>query len=177
MTDLQFAPLRDLNDFVLSSASFGLPTVNDLEKWGNRVVKNLLYYQSNYFCTAAVIWVLLLLLNPRELLQAALVAVGAAGGTKIVLLRHGDIFGGFRRIVGVVCVISLLILYLMDLILFVLLTVLLPFSVIFVHASLRLRNTKSKAVNTFQATQLKKTPMGVFLNAMNLVPENAWINF
>ncbi|XP_055690390.1 PRA1 family protein 3 [Lutzomyia longipalpis] len=176
MTDLQFAPLRDLNDFVLSSASFGLPSVNDLEKWGNRVVKNLLYYQSNYFCTAALVWVLLLLLNPREFLQALLVGIGTAGGTKIVLMRHGDIFGDFRRIVGIVCVIALLILYLLDLMLFVLLTVLLPFSVIFVHASLRLRNTKSKAVNTFQATQLKRTPMGIFLSAMNLVPENAWFN-
>ncbi|XP_059615492.1 PRA1 family protein 3 [Phlebotomus argentipes] len=176
MSEFNFAPLRDLNDFLLSSASFGLPSVNDLEKWGNRVVKNLLYYQTNYFCSAAVLWLLLLLLNPRDFLQAALVAVGTAGGAKIVAMRHGDALGGAQRILAGAALVAVLILFLLELILFVMLTALLPFSVIFVHASLRLRNTKSKAVNTFGAAQLKRTPMGIFLGAMNLVPDNVWFN-
>ncbi|XP_055714567.1 PRA1 family protein 3 [Phlebotomus papatasi] len=174
MTDLNFAPLRDLQDFLVG-ASFGLPSVQDLEKWGNRVVKNLLYYQTNYFASAVLLWLLLLLLQPRQFLQAILVAVAAAGGMKIVTMRHGEALGGFQRLLAVVCVISLGILYLLELILFALLTILLPFSVIFVHASLRLRNTRSKAVNTFQVNQLKRTPMGIFLSAMNLVPDNVWL--
>ncbi|GAB0098139.1 PRA1 family protein [Sergentomyia squamirostris] len=172
---LNFAPLRTLGDFVLSDASFGLPSVNDLEKWGNRVVKNLLYYQTNYFCLAGVLWLLLLLLNPKEFVQVALISVAALGGSKIIAMRHSDTFGSIQRILAIVAVVACLVLYMLELVVFLLLIFTLPFSAIFVHASLRLRNTKSKAVNTFQAAQLKKTPMGMFLASMNLVPDSAWI--
>lgn len=46
--NIALPPLRELDDFVLGSARFQLPNFQDFEKWGNRVVNNLLYYQSNY---------------------------------------------------------------------------------------------------------------------------------
>ena len=49
---LEFAPLRSLDDFMLESARFQMPNLQDLEKWGNRVFNNLIYYQSNYFLMA-----------------------------------------------------------------------------------------------------------------------------
>lgn len=54
---LELPPLRSLNEFILESASFQIPNVRDLDKWGNRVVQNLLYYQTNYFFAAAIIFV------------------------------------------------------------------------------------------------------------------------
>ena len=45
-------PLRSLDDFLLSSARFALPDVRDLDRWNNRIINNLLYYQSNYFLSA-----------------------------------------------------------------------------------------------------------------------------
>lgn len=49
MADVQPPPLRPLDDFLLSSARFAVPDVRNLDRWNNRVINNLLYYQSNYF--------------------------------------------------------------------------------------------------------------------------------
>lgn len=52
MAGVQPPPLRSLDDFLLSSARFSAPDVRDLERWNNRIINNLLYYQSNYFLSA-----------------------------------------------------------------------------------------------------------------------------
>ena len=57
-SDFEIAPLRSLDDFLLESARFQIPNVNDLEKWGKRVSSNLLYYQSNYFLMSLIIFVI-----------------------------------------------------------------------------------------------------------------------
>lgn len=57
-SDLSFAPFRSLDDFILSSARFQLPSFNELEKWSNRVLANLLYYQTNYFIASIFIVIL-----------------------------------------------------------------------------------------------------------------------
>lgn len=56
--DLELPPLRSLDDFLLESARFQIPNVKDLEKWGNRVVNNLLYYQTNYLFMSVVIFLI-----------------------------------------------------------------------------------------------------------------------
>lgn len=57
-SEFELAPLRSLDDFFLEAARFQIPTVNDLEKWGNRVTSNLLYYQTNYFLMALIIFLI-----------------------------------------------------------------------------------------------------------------------
>ena len=56
--EVEVSPLRSLDDFLLESARFQIPNFKDFEKWGNRVVNNLLYYQTNYFLLAVIIFVL-----------------------------------------------------------------------------------------------------------------------
>jgi len=56
--EVEVSPLRSLDDFLLESARFQIPNIKDFEKWGNRVVNNLLYYQTNYFLLAVIIFVL-----------------------------------------------------------------------------------------------------------------------
>jgi hypothetical protein len=56
--DLELPPLRSLDDFLLESARFQIPNIKDLEKWGNRVVNNLLYYQTNYLFMSIVIFLI-----------------------------------------------------------------------------------------------------------------------
>ena len=58
MDGVELAPLRPLEDFVLSSARFQVPDLKDFERWANRIINNLLYYQTNYFLTALVIFLL-----------------------------------------------------------------------------------------------------------------------
>jgi hypothetical protein len=59
MAEVQIAPLRSMSDFVLDSARFQVPTIKDPEKWANRVLNNLLYYQTNYFLAALIVFLLI----------------------------------------------------------------------------------------------------------------------
>lgn len=54
MAGVQPPPLRTLDDFLLSSARFAVPDVRNLDRWNNRIINNLLYYQSNYFLSVLV---------------------------------------------------------------------------------------------------------------------------
>ena len=47
-------PVRSLQDF-LTDAQFTTPTFNDRDRMENRMVNNLIYYQTNYFLSAIVI--------------------------------------------------------------------------------------------------------------------------
>lgn len=55
---MELPPLRSLDDFILESARFQIPNLKDLDKWGNRVVNNLLYYQTNYFFMSVIIFLI-----------------------------------------------------------------------------------------------------------------------
>lgn len=57
-SEFEIAPLRSLDDFLLEAARFQIPNVKDLEKWGNRVTSNLLYYQTNYFLLSIIIFII-----------------------------------------------------------------------------------------------------------------------
>lgn len=75
----ELAPVRSLDDFLLGSARFQIPNYKDFEKWGNRVVNNLLYYQTNYFLMAFVVFLLVGFLNPLKFLSG-MIAIGVAFG-------------------------------------------------------------------------------------------------
>lgn len=79
MNEIELAPLRTLDDFILGSARFQIPNYKDLEKWGNRVVNNLLYYQTNYFLMALVVFLLVGVLHPTQMLFGT-IAIGVAFG-------------------------------------------------------------------------------------------------
>lgn len=49
MAGVQPPPLRSLDDFLLCAVRFATPDVRNLDRWNNRIINNLLYYQSNYF--------------------------------------------------------------------------------------------------------------------------------
>lgn len=78
MNNIQFAPLRSLDDFLLESARFQIPNMGDLEKWGNRVVKNLLYYQTNYFILAAIELIIISFVQPMKIFLGVIALVAIA---------------------------------------------------------------------------------------------------
>lgn len=177
---LELPPLRTLDDFALGSARFQLPNLQDLDKWGNRVVKNLLYYQTNYFGLFLVIYILMIVINPTKIVcglfvKTLLVAVfvqlftdkGVKRSSKDPLKENrwvvlgGSLLGGY------------LLLLWFDAVLLSLFTILLPFCISFIHASLRLRNIKNKVANALESFHPASTPMGKFLMAMNIIVENS----
>lgn len=174
----ELPPLRSLDDFLSGSARFQVPNFQDLDKWGNRVAKNLLYYQTNYFLMGILVSTLFIMYNPLQtilgLLAIALVIV------TVIIINPNGIQGqatqqqfagltGWLYIAGV-CGTTFFVLYLFESVLYVGLITLLPFCLSFVHASFRTRNLRNKLTNAIDE-HLRYTPMGVFLEAMSITVE------
>ncbi|XP_029942777.1 PRA1 family protein 2-like [Salarias fasciatus] len=170
MAAVQPPPLRSLDDFLLSTARFAVPDVRDLDRWNNRIINNLLYYQSNYLLSALGLLLLAGYLRPLQtVLGAAVVSVLFLG--LIWGAEHRAPIRRFRRnhpLLSLLAVLSLS---------YTLLTVLraaavflfaiaFPILMILVHASLRLRNLKNKLENRLESIGLKRTPMGLLLEAL-----------
>ncbi|XP_016345717.1 PRA1 family protein 2-like isoform X1 [Sinocyclocheilus anshuiensis] len=179
MVDVQPPPFRTLDDFLLGSARFSVPDVRNLDRWNNRIINNLLYYQSNYFASAVAFLLLVGYFQPLQLI---------VGATVVILLFLGFVWAAenkavirrFRRnhpslslaailgssylllsVFGGVAVflfgIAFPILILSDFFLL---------AVILIHASVRLRNLKNKLENKLESIGLKRTPMGLLLEAL-----------
>lgn len=58
MAKVELTPLRAWDDFFPGSERFAKPDTKDLARWNNRVVSNLLYYQTNYLALAVVVFII-----------------------------------------------------------------------------------------------------------------------
>lgn len=59
MAKVELIALRPWDDFFPGWERFAKPDIKDLAKWNNRVVSNLLYYQTNYFALCIVVFVII----------------------------------------------------------------------------------------------------------------------
>ncbi|XP_053973183.1 PRA1 family protein 3 [Hylaeus anthracinus] len=161
-------PLRSLNDFLLESQRFQLPNFTDFEKWGNRVVNNLIYYQTNYLYMSITIILLVGSMNPSKMFLGLLAMAVVWGLCLFVFAENEGMIHQVKRqypqlqiIFLVIC--ACFVVYTINSILLLLFSLLLSFGVTFIHASLRLRNLKNKLVNKIEGMGLERTPMGAFL--------------
>lgn len=171
----ELPPLRSLNDFLLESSRFQFPNFKDLEKWGNRVVNNLVYYQTNYLYMWIAIILVVISVNPMKGI-VGISAMMAIWGKCTYSLNNNESFLKFKRTypaVGLIltAVCGIYVLYTINSVLIVLFGILLSVCVTFVHASLRLRNVKNKLVNKIEAMGFERTPMGLILNYFGMKEE------
>lgn len=125
------APVRNLHDFIADTARFQLPNFGDLEKWGNRVVNNLLYYQTNYFLIALIILLSMTLAYPLSMFVGF--SVTALGYISYNHMSH--IEGTVKTFkdthplaaFGSVAAVSIFVLYLLGFLVIFSLSLLLPF--------------------------------------------------
>lgn len=170
MVDVQPPPLRSLDDFLLNSARFAVPDVRDLDRWNNRIINNLLYYQSNYFLSAALLLLLVGYFQPFQLF---------VGATVVTLVFVGFVWAAenqapvrrFRRnhpLLTVLAILSAGYLFVSVLggVAVFLFGIAFPVLMVLVHASVRLRNLKNKIENKLESIGLKRTPMGLLLEAL-----------
>lgn len=172
-SNFELPPLRSLDDFLLESARFQIPNFKDLDKWGNRVVNNLLYYQTNYFFTSVIIFLIVGLIHPVKMFVGMMAMAVILGGF-VYVSTEGRLIHQFKQqypAVGIVGIIlaACFVTYTLGSLLVFLLGILLPFSVIFIHASLRLRNIKNKIANKIEGIGLARTPMGIFLEHLDVM--------
>jgi hypothetical protein len=55
--DFRYAPFRTINDFILD-ATWNVPNFSDFPRLNNRIVSNLIYYQTNYFVFGIALFLL-----------------------------------------------------------------------------------------------------------------------
>jgi hypothetical protein len=176
LSDLEMAPLRNLDEFILGESRFEVPDISNPDKWANRVVNNLLYYQTNYFISALIIFSLISFLHPGKMMLG-MITIGIVFGAlyyaahtqvqvKTLKKNHPAVV-----MVATFCL-GWFLVYQFGCILVFLSGVILPVLFIIVHASLRLRNAKNKVTNVAETLGLgKKTPMGIFLDEFGIEPE------
>ncbi|XP_034937193.1 PRA1 family protein 2 isoform X2 [Chelonus insularis] len=169
-TGVKLPPLRSLNDFLLESARFQIPS-GDLDKWGSRIVQNLLYYQTNYIFLSLILFLIVGLFHPGKML-VGMVAIGTVIAIFAYVSTEGRAIHNFRKqnpIAGIIVIIlgGCFVTYTLGSLLICLVAILLPFCVIFIHASLRLRNLQNKIANKIEGIGLRRTPMGIFLEQLD----------
>lgn len=173
---ITFAPLRTLDDFLLESARFQIPNFQDFEKWGKRVTNNLLYYQTNYFLMALILFTVIAVIHPVKMISGAFIMCLIFTLFCYVTNERGNL-GQFKKkhpIVSALVVFIIgyfVIVMMMGSLLIFLVGILVPFCAIFIHASLRLRNIRNKLANQVENLGFRNTPMGIFLEEMGLERE------
>merc|ERR1719412_1307463 len=150
-SNTELAPLRGLDDFILTKSRFQIPNFNDEDRLFNRIVYNMMYYQTNYLLSALVIFALVFLYRPQEMFLGLFFMAFAFGlcsffESKKVELRN------FKRnhplIMTLICFsVGYYMIYKLASVAVLLLGVILPIVFMLVHASLRMRNVMNKMTN------------------------------
>lgn len=167
---IEFAPLRSLNDFILEKARFEMPNLEKPVKWANRVTNNLLYYQSNYLLSIILIFLLVGIMHPANMM----IGIGSfiASFLIVMYLKKNNFRLGSRnssKFHNIILLgLGILFIYCLGSILTFLFGIALPLLLILIHASLRLRNIKNKVNNVKEFVGHKRTPMGLLLEVLEL---------
>lgn len=170
MAKVEQTPLRSWEDFFPGWEMFCKPDGKDLTIWSNRVVSNLLYYQTNYIAIALVAFIVVGCLNTEGMVAA--MALGSAIFLGSVwAAEHQDFMGSLKRVNPVVfgiglTVTSYILLCMLGSIMWFLSAISLPLALILAHASYRLCNMKNMMEYKKEALGLKRSPMGHLLLAM-----------
>lgn len=173
---MEVAPLRSLDDFVLAKARFQVPELGDGgDKWFNRLVYNLMFYQTNYLFSSMVIFLLVFFFKPHEMFAGLTIMIICFGGYYIGSGRQPQL-RSFKKdhplVVTLLCFsLGYYLVYKITSIYVFVLGILLPILFTIVHASLRQRNITNKLTNASNVLGLsKKTPMGYILECIGLEP-------
>ncbi|XP_062049308.1 PRA1 family protein 3-like [Lepus europaeus] len=168
--DVNIAPFRAWDDFFLGSDRFARPDFRDISKWNNRVVSNLLYYQTNYLVMAAVMISIVGFLSPFNMILGGIVVVLVFTG--FVWAAHNkDILHRMQKqypttFVMVVTLASYFLISMFGSVMVFVFGITFPLLLMFTPASLRLQNLKNKLENKMKGIGLKRTPMGIVLGAL-----------
>ncbi|PFX33444.1 PRA1 family protein 3-like isoform X1 [Stylophora pistillata] len=164
---VELPPLRSLQDFV-SDAQFTAPTFHDRERMENRMINNLIYYQTNYFICAILIVIVVGTLYPKDLIIGAVtlfVAFVLFGIAESREPRFAQLKRQYPSLLPVaVVVLAMLVIYTLGSILVFIWGVTVPIVVILLHAAMRKRNIKNKFANTVELFKEDVTPMTILLS-------------
>ncbi|XP_062612813.1 PRA1 family protein 3-like [Saccostrea cucullata] len=170
MADVQFAPLRSLSDFMLESARFQMPNLNDPDKWANRVMHNLYYFQTNYFLMTIIVFLVIGILHPVKMV-CGFAAIAAAFGVFVYCTNSQWTARRFKKnhpVISLIIIVAAgyLLVYMFGAVIVFMFGIAFPLLLTLIHASLRMRGLKNKWTNKLETAGLKRTPMGIILDGL-----------
>ena len=176
MDTVKLAPLRSLDDFILTTSRFQVPDFHNREKYLNRLVANLLYYQTNYFLTSIFMFATVIVIHPQKVALGITTLAIMIGLVLYFKFKKEEIIQMKERHPKMVLVIIVICVYaigsVIGSIIVIMMGVGLPVCFSIVHASLRLRNIRNKLMNTTQSLGIfNVTPMSLILNRINVETE------
>lgn len=164
---VELPSLRSLQDFV-TDAQFTAPTFRDRDRMENRMINNLIYYQTNYFICAILIVIVVGTLYPKDLIIGAvtfIVAFVLFGIAQSKEPRFAHLKSQYPSLVPIAVVaLAMLVIYALGSTLVFIGGVTLPIAVILLHAATRKRNIKNKFANTVELFKEDVTPMTILLS-------------
>ncbi|CAD5221521.1 unnamed protein product [Bursaphelenchus okinawaensis] len=170
--NIQLAPLRNLDEFILDRSRFQAPTFNNFKKWNNRIVTNFLYYQTNYFVFLLATIALGSFVHAGDVLQA-LIGLGLGMFCAFFAASRAPNALNFRQehpyiTLGAILVVGFYNIYVLSAIVVLLFIILIPLLFVFIHASFRLRNFGSKWNYAVEKMHFRRTLMSYILDTLHL---------
>jgi len=85
---MEVGPFRSLDEYLTSESKFEMPEFNNPEKVSQKIVSNLLYYQTNYFASALIIFLLVCFFSPWKTLYVLIAFAVVFGGQYYMAIHH-----------------------------------------------------------------------------------------
>ncbi|KAI1714541.1 PRA1 family protein domain-containing protein [Ditylenchus destructor] len=168
---IQFAPLRTLNEFALD-ARFEVPQYNDMKKFKNRIITNLLYFQTNYFILFFALFLLLSAFQSQNVLLGltALVVTAAVFFFSFTPYEQVKQFRASHpyATLAIIALSGYYAITQLPYVLSLLFALMFPGLLVFLHASLRLRNLGAKVNFHLENAKLRNTVMATLLDTVGL---------
>jgi len=179
--EMTYAPIRSLDDFILSQSRFQVPEYQNMDKLRNRIVSNLIYYQTNYALSAIIIFALITFMNPVKMALGLLTMIlffgllyyfdASQDQVKKVKQDHPTLVMMATFLVGYFFI------YQIGCVMVFIAGVKLPILFTILHAALRLRNIKNKMARVAEVAGVgKKTPMAVILSEWGVEPDLKYLS-
>jgi hypothetical protein len=170
--DIQFAPFRPLDEFILDKARFDKPSFNDLKKWNNRILTNLLYFQTNYFVIGLIL-VLFISFFHAKAVVIGFSAVALVGGVVAFALSKRENLVQLRGqhpyvLLVLIVIVGYYFISVLPSVITLLYMSAAPLIITFVHASVRLRNISAKVNQKAEQLQMRNTVMSQILRTFNI---------
>ncbi|KAF1758668.1 hypothetical protein GCK72_015127 [Caenorhabditis remanei] len=172
MNGVELPPFRNFHEFLLETNRYERPPFNDFQKWNNRIISNLLYFQTNYFVTIITIFLLQTLYSSQDIF-IGLIAVVAVIATLIFAVSVDANIKKMRTdhplvTLGGIIFVAYFFISVFSSVLVVTFALLFPIFFVLGHASLRLRGIANRAANVKEQLGIRTSVMGQLLDRTGL---------
>jgi len=167
--DIQFAPVRSLSEFLTDTTRYELPSFTDLEKLNNRIVCNLLHFQTNYFIFFFLSWLLLAGFQAKAFALGTIIILLMVTLAMVLMSKDPNVTN-FRSehpyaLLSGLLVVSYVGITYFSLVSVALITILVPILLILIHAAIRLRGLRNKLSEKILHAGIRDTVMYTLFRA------------